>query len=65
MINRIEYDDNGELDEVKRQAKDDMWRTCLGALPDMGTDPVYPGWVLKTFMDNMLAIRPLRRDGEK
>ena len=50
--------------ERVREAVEDMWRDCLGALPEMGADPVYPGWVLKTFIDNMQAIRRARGSKE-
>lgn len=44
------------LDALIAERVDAMWRECLGALPELGNEPVNPGWVLKTFMDKMLAI---------
>lgn len=34
----------------------EMRNACLDALPDMGDDPVCPGWVIKTFLAKVTAI---------
>lgn len=63
-IKALPLPDTTALDALIAEREDAMWRECLGALPEMGNDPVNPGWVLKTFMDNMLVLRRARASKE-